>query len=86
MADRIVTYTRKGYAGDILTLCNPKEQWFQVFKYDAIKEIEEGTNKYFVEVDGNKISVIISFKHGSKRLITDKNFSLKNILGELENC
>lgn len=86
MADRIVTKSRKGYAGDILTLCNPKESWFQVFKYDAIKEIEDGTNKYFVEVNGDKISVLVSFKHGSKRLITDKNFSSKNILGELENC
>lgn len=86
MADRLVLKTRKGYAGDILALCNPDESWSPRFKNDAIRDIENRVHNYFIELDGNRILIEVSFFKGSKHLITDKKNSSDNSLGELENC
>jgi len=71
MAERIVLRTRKGYAGDILALCNPEESWSPRFKNDAIRDIENKLHNYFIESNGVRISVVVTFRKGSKYLSTE---------------
>ena len=86
MADRLVLKTRKGYAGDILALCNLDESWSPRFKNDAIRDIENKVHNYFVEYEGEKFPIVVEFNKGSKYLITDNKSSSNNMLGKIENC
>ncbi len=86
MADRLVLRSRKGYAGDVLALCNPGESWSPRFKNDAIRDIEDNIHSYFIERNGVRISIVVCFSKGSKYLITENKISSNNYLGELENC
>jgi hypothetical protein len=86
MANRLVTKTRKGYAGNILALGNPDESWSPRFKNDAIRDIECGVHNYFIEHGGVQIPIVVSFVKGSKYLVTNTNNKSTNKLGQLENC
>lgn len=86
MADRLVLKTRKGYAGDILALCNPGESWSPRFKNDAIKDIENKIHNYFVDSEGKKTAIVVIIKRGSKCLITENQNSSNNFLGKMDNC
>lgn len=86
MAIRMVTKSRKGYSGDILALCNPVESWSPRYKFDVIRDIENGTHNYFVDLDGLRVSVTVLSDRGNKRLIAKDNNSINNALEELENC
>jgi hypothetical protein len=86
MADRLVTNTRKGYDGDILCLCNPKESWSPRFKNDAIKEIENNIHNYFIISEDNQISIKVILKNGSKHLVAMDQSTNNNILDNLTNC
>lgn len=86
MAERKITQTRKGYAGDILALCNPDEAWSPRFKNDAIRDIESNLHNYYVEVNNDRVNIWVEIKRGSKRLITDKQKLLTNKLEQLKDC
>ena len=86
MADRLVTGSRKGYDGDILALCNPLEPWSPRFKTDAMKEIENGINNYYIKSDDKLIEVKVILKKGSKYLMAIDQTTNKNILDILLNC
>jgi hypothetical protein len=85
MAERLVTKTRKGYDGDILTLCNPEESWSPRFKHEAIQDIETKLHNYFVEVEEEQINISVVIR-GSKHLVTDKQQTLINNLEQLKDC
>jgi hypothetical protein len=86
MAERKITQTRKGYAGDILALCNPDESWSPRFKNDAIRDIESNLHNYYVEVNNDRINILVEIKRGSKRLVTNKQELLTNKLEQLKDC
>jgi len=79
MADRQVKKSRKGFDGDILTLCNPGEPWSPRFKNDAINDIEDGLHNYFIESRGERIAIFVSTNNGSKHLVSNTKNSTKNI-------
>lgn len=86
MAERKVISSKKGYDGDILSLCNPDEAWSPRYKFDAIKDIEQNLHSYFIEENGLRANISVIIKRGSKRLVTDIKNSIDNKLEKLNNC
>jgi len=87
MPDRDVTQTGKNSEGDITKLCNPGKSWSPRLKDDAISDIDSGTHRYYVNVDGNEVNVIVvDSGGGQKHLRTSPDETEKNNLDELPNC
>ncbi len=57
---------------------SPKEQ--------AIREIEQGTNTFFVSVGGRSVRVIVAVHNGRKYLKTEADGSSPNNLLALPEC
>ena len=87
MADRAVTRTGKDQDGDITKLCNPGQSWSPVSKATAIREIEAGTNRYYVPwSDGNSTWIRVVNGATGKYLRTDKDSTTRNNLDDLPDC
>lgn len=79
--------TKKNNEGDIVALCNNLEAWSPVIKEEAIKEIESGLHKYFVNIlgKGNVFIKVVMGKSG-KFLRTDPDETEINNLDYLADC
>lgn len=86
MAERRVKKSGKDKNGNITSLCNSGESWSPKSKADAIKEIDEGTNKYYVEEETPKVYVKVVTEGTSKYLRTTADKTSKNNLDNLPDC
>jgi len=87
MADRPVTRTGKDRDGDITKLCNPGQWWSPVSKATAIREIENGTHRYYVPWnDGQPTWICVVNGPTGKYLRTDKDSTSRNNLDDLHDC
>jgi len=87
MARRRVTQSRKDVDGDILALCNLGMSWSPVKKAEAIREIESGTNSYFVRVNNQEVDIhVVRKANGDKYLRTDPDQTEHNNLNDLPDC
>lgn len=87
MTDRYVRATRKDRDGDILALCNSLEIWSPRLKQDAIRDIESGLHRYFVQWPGTQRTEIkvVNGPNG-KYLRTDRDSTTRNNLDDLPDC
>jgi hypothetical protein len=88
MADRRVTRTGKNPQGDITSLCNPGEGWSPRAKQDAIRDIETGTNTYYVLWPPGQTRTDVRVVQGptGKYLRTDHDSTARNNLDDLPDC
>ncbi len=87
MADRPVNKTRKDKDGDITALCNNSEAWSPRLKADAIRDIDNGTQRYYVPwSDGQSTWIGVVTGPTGKYLRTDKDNTSKNNLDDLPDC
>jgi hypothetical protein len=85
MADRRVRRTGKDQ-GDIISLCNPGEEWSPRVKADAISDIEGGIHRYYVREEGDVAWVSVVDGPTGKYLRTTADSSSKNNLDNLPDC
>ncbi len=52
----------------------------------VIEEIENGTESYFVDVNGNEVEVEVADREGTKYLRTDADETTENNLLSLPDC
>lgn len=84
MADRRVTSTGKDSDGDITSLCG---SWGSATKAAAIREIDAGTNTYYVKDGfGRRADVEVVNGTTGKYLRTDPNSSCSDNLDNLPDC
>jgi len=84
MIERRVTKSRKDDEGDIIALCNPRELWSPRFKWDAISDIEDQSQRYYVQVGYNKVYIhVVSDPIKGKYLRTDPDSTDSNNLDDL---
>lgn len=87
MADRQVTRSRKDRDGDITALCNPGQYWSPRAKADAIADIENRTNTYYVVLSGQRrVEIRVVKGPGGKYLRTDPDTTSTNNLDDLPDC
>lgn len=84
MADLRVTRTGKDRYGDITALCGG---WGRADKAEAIRHIESGLHKYYVEdVHYRRANVHVVNGPTGKYLRTDPNSSCSDNLDNLPDC
>lgn len=84
MADRRVTGSGKDREGDIVSLCGV---WGSTPKSTAIREIELGMHRYYVQDGyGRQATVRVYSVGGRKHLRTDPNESCSDNLDSLPDC
>jgi len=84
MADRRVTRTGKDTNGNITSLCG---SWGSVTTATAIREIESGTNTYYVQDGyGRRADVHVVNGASGKYLRTDPNAICSDNLDNLPDC
>lgn len=84
MADRRVTRSGKDTNGNITSLCGG---WGSVATATAIREIDSGTNTYFVQDGyGRRADVHVVTGAYGKYLRTDPNATCSDNLDNLPNC
>ena len=84
MARRRVTSSGKDRARDITALC---QGWGHVTKAQAIRDIENGTNSYYVEDSrGRRADVHVVDGPTGKYLRTDPNSNCSDNLQSLPDC
>ena len=86
MAGRRVTHTGKDKEGDITKLYNRDEPWLSRPKADAIRDIEYGVHTYYVESDGERVSIHVVDGPSGKYLRSDPDKTSTNNLDELPYC
>jgi hypothetical protein len=87
MAVREVIGTRKNTEGDITSVCNKHEYWFNRNKNEAISDIESGLHSYYVNVDNKMVRiVVVNDPKIGKYLRTDPDKTTKNNLKILPDC
>lgn len=87
MADRSVTRTGKDRDGDIMKLCNSGGFWSPRSKWDAIRDIESGTHRYYVPwPDGKHTLIRVVSGPTGKYLRTDRDSTTRNNLDDLPDC
>lgn len=89
MADRPVRKTDKNTEGDITALCNDGSTWSPRKKWDAIRDIENGTHTYYVPWKSGRTEIRVvedSSVEGGKYLRTDRDDTSKNNLDDLPDC
>ena len=87
MADRAVYASGKNSDGDITKLCNSGQPWSPRSKADAIRDIDNGTHRYYVPWNDGKSTWIhvVNGPHG-KYLRTDHDSTTRNNLDDLPDC
>lgn len=87
MADWRVTRSDKDADGDITALCGT---WGgtqgRTRKAQAIVEIKNGTHRYYVNVNGDEVDVIVAGSPPNEYLRTDPDKSPRNNLDNLPPC
>ena len=87
MADRAVTLTGKDGDRDITRLCNPGAYWSPRAKWDAIRDIESATHRYYVPwTDGRSTWIRVVIGPTGKYLRTDRDSTTRNNLDDLRDC
>lgn len=86
MANRRVTGCIKNKDGDILALCNPFEDWSFKSKNEAVTDIENNINSYYVFNSGEKVNIMVVNRTTEKYLRTDPGKTERNILADLPEC
>jgi hypothetical protein len=87
MTRRDVTKSGKDSQGDITRLCSPGQYWSPRSKADAIRDIETGTNQYYVPWKHSEPSLIrVVNGPTGKYLRTDRDQTTKNNLDDLPDC
>lgn len=87
MADRQVTRSGKDRDGDITRLCNPSQAWSPCSKADAIRDIEAGTHRYYVQQLGTQPTLIhVVAGQTGKYLRTGADGAPANNLDNLPDC
>lgn len=87
MADRQVTRSGKDSDGDITALCNAAASWSPRKKWDAIDDIESGTDTYFVQQPGTtRTNVRVINGPTGKYLRTTADAADANNLDNLADC
>jgi hypothetical protein len=84
MTDRKVICTCKDDNGNITCMGG---SWGQVSKDDAIRQIEVGTHRYYVDgANGTEVDVHVVPGHNPPYLRTDPDGTPTNNLDELADC
>lgn len=86
MPDRRVTQSRKDDDGAITALCNPTEYWSPRHKANAIADIENDINVYYVEEAGYRSIVHVVDDADGKYLRTMADKTSANNLDNLPDC
>lgn len=86
MSDRAVKNTGKDRDGDITRLCNPGQSWSPRSKADAIRDIENGINTYYVPWQSGRTEIRVVNGANGKYLRTDRDNTDKNNLDDLPGC
>lgn len=87
MSRRQVTRSAKDRDGDILALCKPGEFWSPRQKRDAIRDIETGAHRYYVDwSDGKRTEIHVVQGPTGKYLRTDRDNTSRNNLDDLPDC
>lgn len=87
MANRRVTHSGKNGDGDITKIGNPGESWSPRSRADAIRDIEGGTYRYYVNAAGYETDVsVVKLSDGTKYLRTTADKTSKNNLDNLPDC
>ena len=60
--------------------------WGKTSQPQAIREIEDGTYSYYVNVRGNKVKVIVAVHSGNKYLKTEADTTTVDNLLSLQEC
>lgn len=84
--ERRVRKTGKDRDGDITSLCNSAEWWSPRQKVDAIRDIEQGTYRYYVEEQTPRTYVEVVTVAGRKHLRTKADRASRNNLDNLPDC
>jgi len=70
--DRIEERRVRGAAlddhGDIVALCNPYAHWQRITRWVAMREIEEGRCRYYVQRNGSGDKVYLTVEEGRLRI------------------
>lgn len=86
MANRAVKKTGKNRQGDITSLCNDAEWWSPRSKADAIRDIDSGTQTYYVQWPEKRTDIHVVNGPTGKYLRTDRDSTTKNNLDDLPDC
>jgi hypothetical protein len=86
MADRQVKQTGKDADGDITKLCNEGQSWSPRSKRDAIRDIEDEENTYYVEDKEGRSDIQVVNGPTGKYLRTDPDGRAENNLDTLPDC
>ena len=87
MANRRVSSTGKDQDGDITKLCEPGEFWSPRLKQAAIRDIESGLHRYYVQWRREERTAIRVVKGPTgKYLRTDRDDTTRNNLDDLPDC
>jgi hypothetical protein len=84
--ERRVRTTGKDHGGNITSLCHAGEWWSPRQKADAIRDIEGGNYRYYVEEQSPRTYVQVVTVAGRKHLRTTADRTSRNNLDNLPNC
>jgi hypothetical protein len=84
--ERRVRKTGKDKDGNIISLCNAGEHWSPRGKADAIRDIDSGNYKYYVEEQTPRAYVRVVREGAKVYLRTTADKTSKNNLDNLPNC
>ena len=85
MSDRAVRQTGKDVRGNITSLCDSGEWWSPRGSADAIRDIESGTNTYYVPWTTGSTRIHVVNGVNGKYLRTDSDATSRNNLDDLPN-
>ncbi|MFW6067874.1 MAG: DUF3892 domain-containing protein [Myxococcota bacterium] len=83
MSQRQVLRTGKDRDGDIIRLCGAT---FTVPKQTAVRHIRDRVHRYYVNVRGAQVDVVVRTRGGKPYLTTDPDGTKRNNLAELPPC
>jgi len=87
MINRQVKATRKDENGNITHLCSGGQWWSPVSSADAIRDIESGDYRYYVQVGFySEVDIHVAGSGSGKYLRTDPDNTEANNLDELPDC
>jgi hypothetical protein len=87
MVNRRVTHSGKDRDGDIIRIGHPGEPWSPRQRADAIRDIEGGAYRYYVDAAGYATDVtVVKRADGTKFLRTVADTTSKNNLDNLPDC
>lgn len=86
MGNRYVSRTGKDEAGEISLLCSPGAPWSPKTRLAAIRQIEAGSHRYWMSVQGREIPIEVAEGPRGKILHAKGRAGSTNGLRELPNC